>query len=124
MECCIELIRENSAVVGSSADEGGGEVACISEVNVVKGDGAKAVEAVVQSAGLALIGLSGLGDFYWAVAGGVVGADIEEDGLLVVLARVVKADEDVIAAGLEGERQMAVVMVICLDALNNFSGVG
>ena len=71
-----------------------------------------------------MIGLSGLSDFYWAVASGVVGADIEEDGLLVVLARVVKADEDVIAAGLEGERQEAVVMAICLDALNNFSGVG
>ena len=44
MECCIELIRQGSAVVGSSADEGGGEEACISEIDVVKGDGAGVLE--------------------------------------------------------------------------------
>ena len=44
MECCIELIRENSAVVGSSADEGGGEEACIGEVDVAKGDPAGVLE--------------------------------------------------------------------------------
>ena len=43
MECCIELIREDSAVSGS-ADEGGGEEACIGEIDVVKGDGSGVLE--------------------------------------------------------------------------------
>ena len=43
MECCIELVREGSAVSGS-ADEGCGEEACIGEIDVVKGDGAGVLE--------------------------------------------------------------------------------
>ena len=44
MECCIELPREDSAVVVSSADEGSGEEACIGEIDVDKGDGAGVLE--------------------------------------------------------------------------------